>query len=134
MIRIVSFVVALAILTIADAPLPGKVIVKNYSTGGVIAATVEPVSLLFPGLKRAPSTLSFQDEHPKFPEIISGKIVYHIGKKFMCGRAKSDKEYMGSRRYVIALETDWQIWEPAMTDDTWEGWNTTYEEICKEAE
>lgn len=77
--------------------------------------------------------LTLQDDDAQvFPEIVSGKIVWYKGKKFMCGRAKqSGWEKNGFMRYVIALEIDWQIWEPPMDADTWEPWDGIYDDICK---
>ena len=80
--------------------------------------------------------LTLQDDDAQvFPEIVSGKIIWYKGKKYMCGRAKQRGwEKNGSNgfmRYVIALEIDWQIWEPPMDADTWEPWDGIYDDICK---
>jgi hypothetical protein len=68
----------------------------------------------------------------KFPEIISGTIIFHQGEKFLCGKSKPFDGAPGRRRYVIALEgKDWQIWEPARDSDGWDGFNATYMEVCQ---
>ena len=68
------------------------------------------------------------EEYPY--EITSGHFVVHKGKKYLCGRAKLIDGRPGHRRYAIFLESDWQIFEPMMDNDGWEGFNRSFEEIC----
>jgi hypothetical protein len=82
-----------------------------------------------------PPILSFHEEREQFPDIVHGIIVFYKGKKYLCGRAKAfDWEGPGFKRYIMALEMDWQFWEPPMTADAWEDWDEVYDDICKGAE
>lgn len=75
--------------------------------------------------------LTFHERSPDFPEITYGTIVIYRGGKFICGRAKPKDGAPGSMRFIIAMEMDWQFWEPFMDDEAWGGWETAYTDICK---
>jgi hypothetical protein len=65
----------------------------------------------------------------KYPEITTATIIEHNTKKYLCGTAHHSGESLVIR-YVIAMEVDWQIWEPNFEDAAWTAWNETYYEIC----
>jgi hypothetical protein len=78
-----------------------------------------------------------QDELPPIiiqeesPDVVSGKIIEHLGKKYLCGLAKIPN-VDGPRRYVFSLEQDWRIYEPELMSKTWKEVDATINEICTE--
>ena len=102
----------------------------------LIVSILVAASLSFPPSRAGrESMFTFHEPALDYPyNIVSGRILMHKGKKYLCGRAKLTDGRPGDRRYVIFMEGDWQIWEPMMDNETWEGFNKSFEEICESFE
>lgn len=104
-------------------------------------ATAQPATVV--GLGRPAGTIVVHNEKtgfpplPDYPEIVSGKIVQYNGAKYLCGRALApEREHLdlpqtgATKRYLFALETDWQVFEPTQDYETWKEVNKTISQYC----